>query len=88
MPSGYNFSVNDSNNRNLKEMNKQIPTYKEAIDQLEKIIAKIDSNEVEIDTLVEDIKQANELIALCRSKLNRADEEVQKLWSEKQADKE
>lgn len=69
-------------------MNKQIPTYKEAIDQLEKIIAKIDSNEVEIDTLVEDIKQANELIALCRSKLNRADEEVQKLWSEKQADKE
>ena len=88
MPSGYNFSVNDSNNRNLKEMNKQIPTYKEAIDQLEKIIAKIDSNEVEIDTLVEDIKQANELIALCRLKLNRADEEVQKLWSEKQADKE
>ena len=69
-------------------MKKQIPTYKEAIDQLEKIIAKIDSNEVEIDTLVEDIKQANSLIALCRAKLNRADEEVQKLWSEKQTDKE
>ena len=69
-------------------MKKQIPTYKEAIDQLEKIIAKIDSNEVEIDTLVEDIKQANDLISLCRAKLNRADEEVQKLWSEKQTDKE
>ncbi|MFA6831711.1 MAG: exodeoxyribonuclease VII small subunit [Bacteroidaceae bacterium] len=72
----------------MKEMKKQIPTYKEAIDQLEKIIAKIDSNEVEIDTLVEDIKQANDLISLCRAKLNRADEEVQKLWSEKQTDKE
>lgn len=65
-----------------------MPTYKEAIEQLENIIAKIDSNDVEIDTLVKDIKQANELIALCRTKLNRADEEVQKLWSEKQTDKE
>jgi len=86
MLSGYNSNINDKTT--MKETDRKMPSYKEAIEQLEKIIAKIDSNEVEIDTLVEDIKQANSLIALCRAKLNRADEEVQKLWSEKQTDKE
>jgi len=56
-------------------------TYSQALHELEKIVADIESEEVEIDLLAEKIKRASELISLCRRKLKAADEEVKKVLS-------
>ncbi|MDR0658947.1 MAG: exodeoxyribonuclease VII small subunit [Mediterranea sp.] len=59
-------------------------TYSQAMERLEKIVRQIDSNQLEIDTLGEKIKEANEIIAFCSAKLTKADAEVEKLLKEKQ----
>ena|GEM_PF-469427 len=56
-------------------------TYSQALHELEKIVAEIESEEVEIDLLAEKIKRASDLISLCRRKLKAADEEVKKVLS-------
>ena len=57
-------------------------TYSEAIDRLEKIVAQIDSNELDIDQLAARIKEANEIIAFCTAKLTKAEGEVEKLLAD------
>ena len=64
-------------------MAKKKETYSKAMERLEKIVAQIDSNELEIDVLAEKIKEANEIIAFCSEKLTKADQEIEKLLSKK-----
>ncbi|MDR0939822.1 MAG: exodeoxyribonuclease VII small subunit [Mediterranea sp.] len=59
-------------------------TYSQAMERLEKIVRQIDAGELDIDQLSEKIKEANEIIAFCTRKLAKADEEVEKIWSEKE----
>ncbi|HJA84312.1 MAG TPA: exodeoxyribonuclease VII small subunit [Candidatus Bacteroides intestinavium] len=61
---------------------KKTETYSEAIDRLEKIVAQIDSNELDIDQLAARIKEANEIIAFCTAKLTKAEGEVEKLLAD------
>lgn len=58
---------------------KKNETYSEAITRLEKIVAQIDSNELDIDQLANCIREANEIIAFCTAKLTKAEAEVEKL---------
>lgn len=51
-------------------------TYAEAIKRLEGIVARIESNELDIDQLGENLKEAQKLIAFCRDKLYKADTEI------------
>ena len=44
-------------------MAKKKETYSQAMARLEAIVRQVDSNELEIDELVEKIKEANEIIA-------------------------
>ena len=67
---------------------KKKETYSQAMDRLENIVRQIDRNELEIDQLVEKIREANEIIAFCQDKLIKADQEIEKLWAEKQESKE
>lgn len=46
-------------------------TYSQAMERLEKIVRQIDNNELDIDTLSEKIKEANEIIAFCTEKLTK-----------------
>ena len=55
---------------------------------MEAIVRQVDSNELEIDELVEKIKEANEIIAFCSEKLKKADTEIEKLWADKQESEE
>ena len=48
---------------------KKKETYSEAMARLEKIVSRIDNNELEIDVLAEKIKEANGIIAFCSDKL-------------------
>ena len=57
---------------------KKTETYSEAIDRLEKIVAQIDGNELDIDQLAARIKEANEIIAFCTAKLTKAEGEENK----------
>lgn len=67
---------------------KKKESYAEAMDRLEKIVAQIEANELDIDQLVEKIKEANGIIAFCTDKLTKAEGEVEKLLAEKTETKE
>ena len=53
--------------------------YEETIHQLETIVAQIENNELDIDQLVERLKEAQKLIKLCRDKLYKTDEKIKTL---------
>ncbi len=56
--------------------------YEEALQQLETIVKKMESGEYSVDELTTQLKQAQKLIALCRDKLTRTDEEIKKILNE------
>lgn len=58
-------------------------TYTEAMKRLESIVARIESNELDIDALGEQLKEAQKLIKYCREKLYKADAEIKKILAEK-----
>ena len=53
--------------------------YEEAVRQLEKIVDKMESGELEIDSMAAQLKKAQELVKLCKDKLKRTDADIQKL---------
>lgn len=56
--------------------------YEEALRQLEDIVRKMENNEFDIDQLAEQLKKAQKLISLCKNKLTKTDEEIQKILEE------
>ncbi|MBO4820728.1 MAG: exodeoxyribonuclease VII small subunit [Prevotella sp.] len=58
-------------NENLK--------YEQAVAELESIVKKMENDELDIDSLAEQLKRAKQLIQLCKDKLTKADEEIQKI---------
>lgn len=63
-------------------------SYSQAMERLETIVRQVDSNELELDELVEKIKEANEIIDFCSEKLKKADTEIEKLLADKQENEE
>jgi exodeoxyribonuclease VII small subunit len=61
--------------------NKEL-TYSQALAELEKIISRIESEEVDVDALAEQVKRASVLIRFCREKLQSTEEDVKKVLSE------
>lgn len=53
--------------------------YEEAVRQLEAIVNKMEDGELDIDSMVAQLKQAQELVKLCKQKLKRTDNEIQNL---------
>ena len=53
--------------------------YEEAVRQLEKIVDKMESGELDIDSMAAQLKKAQELVKLCKEKLKRTDADIQKL---------
>lgn len=63
-------------------------TFAESMSRLEKIVAQIDNHELDIDMLVDKIKEATELVTFCTRQLTKAEDEVEKLLAEKPESKE
>lgn len=59
-------------------MAKKELTYTEAMAEIEGILAKINEEDNDIDALAGQVKRAGELIKLCRERLRKAEEDVQK----------
>ena len=57
-------------------------TYKEAIAEIEQILKSLREEQNSIDTLTERVARATELIELCRTKLRKAEGEVNKIFEE------
>ena len=53
--------------------------YEEAINNLESIVSMMESGKLDLDQLEEKLKEAQQLIKLCRDKLTKTDEEISKL---------
>ncbi|MBF1604716.1 exodeoxyribonuclease VII small subunit [Prevotella melaninogenica] len=53
--------------------------YEEAVHKLETIVDKMERGELDIDSMAAQLKEAQELVKLCKQKLKRTDNEIQKL---------
>lgn len=63
-------------------MTKKQMTYEQAMVRLEELVSGMERNEWGIDQLSDALKEAQELIQLCRDKLYKADKQVKKLLNE------
>lgn len=57
-------------------MEKQPKSYGEAIAEVEAILARFAGGELDVDTLAVQVKRATELIAWCRARLTKAENDV------------
>ena len=61
---------------------KETPKYKEAVYELEQIVNRMENDELDIDTMSEQLKRAQILIKLCKEKLTKTDEEIKKILAD------
>ena len=59
-------------------MEKKEQGYRQSIEEVEAILAKIESGETDIDHLAAEIKRAAKLLQDCKKKLFRTEQEVEK----------
>lgn len=57
-------------------------TYKEAIAELEQILARMESDQCDIDTLSAHTARALELLKFCKERLFKTDREIEKCLEE------
>ena len=57
--------------------------YTQAMQRLEEIVAKIESGEMDIDSLTNNLKEAKELVNFCKEKLTKVENEVKTILDEK-----
>ena len=55
-------------------------SYTEAMAEIEKILNSLQSADCDVEVLAQKVKRASELISLCRTKLRKAEQEVEKLF--------
>ena len=58
--------------------------YEEAIRQLEDIVAKMENDELDIDSLSQQLKTAQRLIKTCKDKLTKADKDIKAILDDNQ----
>ncbi len=61
-------------------------TYREAIEEIDRIVTDIESENIDVDVLIEKAKRAAYLIKLCKSKLKATEDEVKGVLSELEQD--
>ena len=56
--------------------------YEEAVAQLEAIVRRMETGELNLDSLAYELKKAQKLIKMCKDKLTKTDEEIKKMLEE------
>lgn len=56
--------------------------YEEALSQLEDIVSKMENEELDIDELTTELKQAQKLVKLCKDKLTKTDKVIKTILKE------
>jgi len=57
-------------------------SFSEAVSEVEDIVARLESEQTDVDELAGEVKRAVELITACRSRLEKTDREVRELVSQ------
>lgn len=65
-----------------KKTEENAMSYSQSVEQLEEIVAKIESGEMDIDQLASQVEVASRLIKSCKDKLFSTNEAVEKLLKE------
>ncbi|QIK54200.1 exodeoxyribonuclease VII small subunit [Dysgonomonas sp. HDW5A] len=60
-------------------MAKKDQSYTDAIQELQNILDKLESGDMDVDVLTEEIKRASALLKLCKEKLYKTDVEIKKI---------
>lgn len=55
------------------------PGYAEAMAELEKILEELEGDDLDVDVLADRVRRASELIASCRTRIARAQSEVESI---------
>ncbi|RMH23390.1 MAG: exodeoxyribonuclease VII small subunit [Acidobacteria bacterium] len=58
---------------------KDAPSFSAALQELEAILERIDNEETDVDRLGDELRRATELLELCRSKIRKAEIEVEQI---------
>lgn len=69
---------------NIQVMEKEKMSYEKAMARLEELVRAVENNETGIDSLAEQLKEAQQLIAFCREKLFATEEEIRKILEEEE----
>ena len=57
-------------------------SYNEAVDEIEEILGKIEDGELDVDELTNSVKRVTYLLKVCKDKLHKTEEEVNKILKE------
>ncbi len=57
-------------------------SYHQAIAEIEEILGKMESEELDVDELSDKVKRVSELVRFCRTKLKNTEAEVEKVLKE------
>lgn len=60
-------------------MSDDVLSFSNAIGELEAILTRVDREETDIDRLATELERATELLELCRTKIRRAELEVEQI---------
>ena len=63
----------------MKNMAKKAIAYAEAMAEIERILTRFRSEEMDVDSLAAEVKRATELIGLCKERLRKAESDVKKI---------
>ena len=64
------------------------PTYNEAIAEIEEILEKIETGELDVDELTDKVKRVAFLLETCKKKLKNTEQEIQKVMDSLEKDEE
>jgi exodeoxyribonuclease VII small subunit len=56
--------------------------YESAVKELEEIVRKMENDQLDIDSLTEQLKRAQQLVKICKDKLTKTDEEIKQILEE------
>ncbi len=57
-------------------------TYSQAINEIEQILQKIENEELDVDELAEKVKRVSGLLKICKDKLLKTNEQVERILKE------
>ena len=60
-------------------MAKQEITYQAAVKEIEDILEKIEEGQLDVDELSKNVKRVTELLKICKNKLHKTEDEVNKI---------
>ena len=72
----------------IQLMAKQKISYTEAVNEIEEILQKIETGDLDVDELAEKVRRVSMLIKFCKSKLKSTEEEINSILDEGSGDEE